>query len=648
MNKRFFSPQNISLRYRDYSLRTKLVSAFLIVTLIPISVQFFQNNNATRQLLTNDANTALSGAAAQTAAALDGFITQGLNNVSTATQSHIWEEYLTLSPNERGGSQSEQVLYIDLHAQALRDQTYIDAVGLMDKNGIDVADTVTTEIGSDKSTHRYISEPLRTGKAYSTVQFSPTTNKLSVYFSSPVRDGNGKIIGILRIRYNAGVLQQILTQSASRVTLKQAELILLDENHIRLAVSDSPELILKSIVPLPADKLTQLQAERRLPADQATEALSTNLPEFEEGLNNSVSQPIFTAETKPEEYEIVGDDTGEQIAVARMETLPWLVAAAQQRSIYLAPLTAETTEDLGSTLFIMVLVVFAAVFIARTISRPVVNLTKLAKQIAAGDLSAQAQVESGDEIGQLAVAFNQMTTQLRDSLQDLNRRSSELATVSEVGTAVSTILETERLLQQVVDLTKVRFNLYHSHIYLLDEAGENLVLASGAGEPGRQMVAKGLFIPLNREQSLVARAARERKGIAVNDVTQAPDFLPNPLLPNTRSELAVPMIMGGKVIGVFDVQSDVIGRFTDTDISIQTTMATQLATAIQNVRSFEKAHSQAQFESLVNTIGQKIQKTANVEDTLQTAIRELGLALGATRVRASVAIEKQNSTASHN
>ena len=648
MNKRFFSPQNISLRYRDYSLRTKLVSAVLIVTLIPISVQFFQNNNATRQLLTNDANTALSGAAAQTAAALDGFITQGLNNVSTATQSHIWEEYLTLSPNERGGSESEQVLYIDLRAQALRDQTYIDAVGLMDKNGIDVADTATTEIGSDKSTHRYISEPLRTGKAYSTVQFSPTTNKLSVYFSSPVRDGNGKIIGILRIRYNAGVLQQILTQSASRVTLKQAELILLDENHIRLAVSDSPELILKSIVPLPADKLTQLQAERRLPANQTTEALSTNLPEFEEGLNNSVSQPIFTAETKPEEYEIAGDDTGEQIAVARMETLPWLVVAAQQRSIYLAPLTAETTEDLGSTLFIMVLVVFAAVFIARTVSRPVVNLTKLAKQIAAGDLSAQAQVESGDEIGQLAVAFNQMTTQLRDSLQDLNRRASELATVSEVGTAVSTILETERLLQQVVDLTKERFNLYHSHIYLLDEAGENLVLASGAGEPGRQMVAKGLFIPLNREQSLVARAARERKGIAVNDVTQAPDFLPNPLLPNTRSELAVPMIMGGKVIGVFDVQSDIIGRFTDTDINIQTTMATQLATAIQNVRSFEKAHSQAQFESLVNTIGQKIQKTATVEDTLQTAIRELGLALGATRVRASVAIEKQNSTASHN
>ena len=636
MNKWSFLPKIISLRDREYSLRTKLVFAFLLVTLIPIGVQFFQNNIATRQLLTNDANTALSSSAAQTAAVLDTFIAQGLSNVSTAVQSHVWKEYLTMSPTERASSETEKALYMDLRAQAFRDQTNIDAVGLMDKNGIDIADTVTAEIGSDKSTHRYVAEPLRTGKAFSTVQFSPTTNKLSVYFSSPVQDENGNILGVLRIRYNANVLQQLLTQNASRLTLEQPELILLDENHIRLAASDNPELILKSIVPLAADRLAQLQDERRLPADQSAEDLSTNLPDFEEGLNNITSQPIFVAETRPEDSELEADDTGEQIAVARMDTQPWLVVAAQQRSIYLAPLTAETTEDLGSTLFIMVLVVFAAIFVARTISRPVVNLTRLAKQIAAGDLSAHGQVESSDEIGQLAVAFNQMTAQLRGSLQDLNRRASELATVAEVGIAVSTILETESLLQQVVDLTKERFNLYHSHIYLLDEAGENLVLASGSGEPGRQMMAKGLSIPLNREQSLVARAARERKGVTVNDVTQAPDFLPNPLLPDTRSELAVPMIVGGNVIGVFDIQSEQIGRFTDADVNIQTTLAAQLATSIQNVVSFEQAKKRAEFEAQVGAIGQKIQRSTSIEDTLQTAIRELGTVIGASRVRASI------------
>jgi PAS domain S-box-containing protein len=89
----------------------------------------------------------------------------------------------------------------------------------------------------------------------------------------------------------------------------------------------------------------------------------------------------------------------------------------------------------------------------------------------------------------------------------------------------------------------------------------------------------------------VARAARERKGVTVNDVTQEPDFLPNPLLPGTRSELAVPMMVGENVIGVFDVQSDLVGRFTEADVSVQTTLAAQIASAIQNARSFEQTQA---------------------------------------------------------
>ena len=215
-------------------------------------------------------------------------------------------------------------------------------------------------------------------------------------------------------------------------------------------------------------------------------------------------------------------------------------------------------------------------------------------------------------------------------------RTKDLETVAEVGTATATILETDRLLQEVVNLTKERFSLYHSHIYLLDQPGKNLVLASGAGEPGRLMKAKGFSIPLNREKSLVARAAREQRGVIVNDVTQAPDFLPNPLLPETRSELAVPMLISGKLIGVFDIQSDQIDRFTDSDINIQTTLAAQVATSVQNARLFEQSKTQADMESLINTIGQKIQRAATVDDTLQTAIREIGLALGSSRVFANI------------
>lgn len=326
----------------------------------------------------------------------------------------------------------------------------------------------------------------------------------------------------------------------------------------------------------------------------------------------------------------------------------WVIAAStyeDELATYRDILQAGQVRMIGISgaigLAIALLMGFISIIFARSITGPVNHLVDVATQIAAGKLDVTARVEQQDEIGMLAAAFNDMADKQRRSIEDLNRRAAQLATVAEVGTATSTILETDRLLQEVVNLTKERFNLYHSHIYLLNETGDTLVLAAGAGETGRKMVAEGRLIPFGREQSLVARAARERKGVTVNDVTQAPDFLPHPLLPNTRSELAVPMIVGGKVIGVFDVQSDQVGRFTEADVNIQTALAAQIAASVQNVRSFEQFKTQAELETLVNTIGQKIQRTTTVDDTLQTAIREIGLALGASRVSATIQSNRQ-------
>jgi len=329
-------------------------------------------------------------------------------------------------------------------------------------------------------------------------------------------------------------------------------------------------------------------------------------------------------------------------AAHTMEPIVEKLANTGQEMSSIDASTANTADIQMRTLLTVGMVVallvagFLTVFLSRQISRPVVALTNTAQVIAGGQFDVQADVTSADEIGTLAETFNTMTKRLGEAFEDVRRRAAELSTVAEVSTATSTILESKQLLQNVVDLTKERFNLYHSHIYLLDEQGENLVLTAGAGEPGRIMVSEGRTIPLSLEQSLVARAARERQGVTVNDVTQAPDHLPNPLLPDTRSELAVPMIVGGSVIGVFDIQSEQVGRFTDTDVNIQTTLAAQLATSIQNVRSFERSKKEAELQSLVNVIGSRIQRTTTIEETLQTAIRELGTAIGASRVKAKV------------
>ena len=297
---------------------------------------------------------------------------------------------------------------------------------------------------------------------------------------------------------------------------------------------------------------------------------------------------------------------------------------------------AKAKTSASQTLLFTSITIFASLLVAgilsvglsRQISQPVKALTIAANELESGNYDAQAEISSGDEIGTLASAFNGMARQIKQTLAAIAQRAAELQTVSEVSASASTLLDVDKLLWNVSNLTKERFGLYHAHIYMLNEAEDTLLLVAGAGDAGRQMVSEGRSIPIDREQSLVARAAREHRGVIVNDVRSAPEFLPHPLLPDTRSELAVPMIVNDKVIGVFDVQSDVVDQFTQENANIQTIMAAQIAVAVQNARSYVEVQAKAEREALIASIGQKIQNTSSVESALQVAIRELGRAVG--------------------
>lgn len=369
--------------------------------------------------------------------------------------------------------------------------------------------------------------------------------------------------------------------------------------------------------------------------DQALQPAASIYPDFEQIQPRIAADETFTSLSPDGQYLRIFSpfnvgETGAHVSLSLL--IPF--------SAITAPATASAIRQVVLGLSLIVVSLLALWYLTGLVTRPILDLTTVANTISAGNLNAVADAKAPNEIGTLARAFNSMTSQLRNMLDTLEQRvavrTRDLATVAEVGTATATILDSNMLLQEVVDLTKERFGLYHAHIYLLDDEGKNLVLAAGAGEPGRIMVAEGRSIPLDREQSLVARAARERKGVTVNDVTQAPDFLPNRLLPDTRSELAVPMIVGGNLIGVLDMQSNAVGRFTDAEISVGTTLASLVATSIQNVRSFEQTQKKAELESLVNTISQKIQQATSIEETLKIGIREVGLALGAPEVSVSL------------
>ncbi|MBN2393478.1 MAG: GAF domain-containing protein, partial [Anaerolineae bacterium] len=229
----------------------------------------------------------------------------------------------------------------------------------------------------------------------------------------------------------------------------------------------------------------------------------------------------------------------------------------------------------------------------------------------------------GRTVGMRGVS--QVITERKRAEAELQKRASELQTVAEVSTAASTILEPNRLLSQVVELTKANFDLYHAHIYLIDEAGESLVLAAGAGKAGKQMLAQGWQIAADNANSLVARAFRSREGVVVNDVRAAPDFLPNPLLPDTRSEMAVPLIVGEQVLGVLDVQADQVDHFTSEDVLIQTTLAGQIATALQNAQFVGQVERNLQETGVRFNVSQALAKAQTEEQVLDVLAEQSSL-----------------------
>jgi GAF domain-containing protein len=186
-----------------------------------------------------------------------------------------------------------------------------------------------------------------------------------------------------------------------------------------------------------------------------------------------------------------------------------------------------------------------------------------------------------------------------------------------VGRAAASILELETLAHQVVELVRERFDLYYAGLFLLDGAGENAVLVAGSGEAGRIMKERGHKLGIGGMSMVGAACAQRRARIAL-DVGAEPIRFDNPLLPQTRSEMALPLLVGDRVLGAIDVQSAKQAAFSKEDIAVLQLVADQVAVAVENARKFSAEAELLEATSPLFRVGRRLVSAVTMDEIVQT------------------------------
>jgi GAF domain-containing protein/HAMP domain-containing protein len=274
------------------------------------------------------------------------------------------------------------------------------------------------------------------------------------------------------------------------------------------------------------------------------------------------------------------------------------IFSEQEQGEALSTATEPILINFFAAVLAFTLAVIAAILVTRSITFPITNLVHVATQIAAGNLDVRAKDLRQDEIGVLGQALNTMTDQLRSSIlnleqrvndrtRELKNRTIQIQVASEIARDVAQATNLEDVLNRAVNLIRDKFGFYHAGIFLIDESNEFAVLKAATGEAGKALLDKKHKLQVG-ETGLVGFAAGKGQPRISMDVNTDTAHFRNPLLPLTKSELALPLKTSDRVIGVLDVQSTELSAFSQDEVSTLQTMADQLAVAIEKTRLLQQ------------------------------------------------------------
>lgn len=261
-----------------------------------------------------------------------------------------------------------------------------------------------------------------------------------------------------------------------------------------------------------------------------------------------------------------------------------------------------------------------------SISHPVNEMIAVFQKVEQGDLKQRVQVLSSDETAQVAIYFNRMISRLDELQETLERqvreRTAQLEVINEMGRVAASTLDPDKLMKNVVTLIEERLGHYHTAIYLVDENNRWAEIKEATGEAGRALKNSHYRVEVN-DLTMLGRAIKRRETQIALFSSKESGSLQNPLLPFTRSEIILPLLIGDKALGALDVHSTKEAAFGQQEIETLQNMANQAAIALENARLFQETRQNLQE---LRTIQKQYLQQAWLETNLPT--RETKFVMG--------------------
>jgi len=385
----------------------------------------------------------------------------------------------------------------------------------------------------------------------------PAFGTENLIVAMPIYGIDGRVIrGVVALRSNAGSIKDLMENTPG---FENAETYLVDKNYKAVTQTRTP-----------TDKVS---------TQAALEAILNNISDGQDLYNNYAGEPVLGHYQWFDEM---------QVAIISEVPLSYVVASSVRSLVGSAILAV----------FVIVIAIAAVAISARSIVQPITALAQITENFAAGKLSARANVDRRDEIGALARSYNLMASEFQsivgeleqrvaDRTRDLESQTTRLRLTAEISRDLASARVLSDLLERSAQLILNRFGFDHVGLYLLDNNKEYAVLVASPTEAGKQMLENDYQIRVG-ELGVIGRVSASGEPRVSRNTNTDIVFAHNPWLPDTRSEMALPLKAENNVIGVLDIQSNTPNAFSDDDLSIMQILADQLAAAIERTRLLQE------------------------------------------------------------